>query len=101
MESEDAFRTGVQSLDLFLGGEDNPGLPNRSVILVLGEPSTKFELFTQQILYRIMKTGATDKVLYLSYDGRPQEIVEEMAIYDFQIQPYIDNNKQWEFMDAF
>ncbi|MHA2226537.1 MAG: RAD55 family ATPase [Candidatus Hodarchaeales archaeon] len=101
MESEDAFRTGVQSLDLFLGGEDNPGLPNRSVILVLGEPGTKFELFTQQILYRIMKTGATDKVLYLSYDGRPQEIVEEMAIYDFQIQPYIDNNKQWEFMDAF
>ncbi len=101
MESSQVFRTGVQSLDLFLGGEDNPGLPNKSVILVLGEPGTKFELFTQQILYQILQTKATEKVLYLSYDGRPGEIVEEMAIYNFQLQPYIVAGEKWQFMDAF
>ncbi|UCE13896.1 MAG: hypothetical protein JSV04_01660, partial [Candidatus Heimdallarchaeota archaeon] len=101
MESNQILRTGVQSLDIFLGGEDNPGLPEKSVILVLGEPGTKFELFTQQVLYRLLQTKATEKVVYLSYDGRPHEIVEEMAIYDFKLQPFIMAGEKWQFMDAF
>lgn len=101
MESNQVLRTGVRSLDIFLGGEDNPGLPDKSVILVLGEPGTKFELFTQQVLYRILHTKATEKVVYLYYDGRPHEIVEEMAIYNFQIQPFIKADEKWQFMDAF
>lgn len=101
LESNQILRTGVQSLDLFLGGEDNPGLPDKSVILVLGEPGTKFELFAQQILFTILQTNATEKVVYLSYDGRPQEIIEEMGIYDFNIQPYVVAGEKWQFMDAF
>ncbi|MFX0087269.1 MAG: RAD55 family ATPase [Candidatus Hodarchaeota archaeon] len=100
MESNEVFRTGVQSLDIFLGGEENPGIPNKSVVLVLGEPGTKFELFTQQVLYHVMQIGATDKVIYLSYDGRPKEIVEELAIYDFNLDEFIREGK-WTFMDAF
>lgn len=95
------IRTGVKSLDLFLGGEDNPGIPNRSVILVLGEPGTKFELFTQQILFNTLRTGATEKVLYLAYDGRPAEIVDELAVYDLKLQPFIVAGEKWQFMDAF
>lgn len=101
MRQQKTIRTGVQSLDLFLGGEDNPGLPNKSVILVLGEPGTKFELFTQQILFHTLRTGATNKVIYLDYDGLPHEIVEEMGIYNFQLDPYIVAGKKWQFMDAF
>ncbi len=100
MESDSTFQTGVPSLDRFLGGDHNPGLPNRSVVLVLGEPGTKFEIFTQQILFQILRTQAAEKIIYLSYDGRPQEIVEEMSIYDFQLDPYISSG-QWSFMDAF
>ncbi len=101
MKSENPVRTGVQSIDLFLGGEDNPGIPNKSVILVLGEPGTKFEVFTQQILFSMLKTGATEKVVYLNYDGRPNEIVEELGIYNFQLEPYIVAGEKWQFMDAF
>ena len=101
MSTQKNFRTGVQSLDLFLGGEDNLGLPNKSVILVLGEPGTKFELFTQQILFSALKTGATEKVVYLDYDNRPKEIVEELAIYKLNLEPFIMAGKKWQFMDAF
>ncbi|MHA1971411.1 MAG: RAD55 family ATPase [Candidatus Hodarchaeales archaeon] len=94
------FKTGVQSLDIFVGGEEDPGIPDKSVILVLGEPGTKFELFTQQVLYSIVEHDATEKVLYLSYDGRPQEIVEEMMIYNFDIKKHRDSGI-WKFMDAF
>jgi len=100
LESDQIFRTGVQSLDLFIGGEDNPGIPNKSVILVLGEPGTKFELFTQQILFKIMEVGSTDKIIYLSYDGRPKEITEELSIYNLDLGKYITEGK-WAFMDAF
>lgn len=100
MSNKGNFCTGVRSLDIFLGGEDNPGLPDKSVILVLGEPGTKFEQFTQQILYQVLNTGMTDKVIYLAYDGRPNEIVEEMAIYNFDLKPYISDDR-WKFMDAF
>jgi len=101
LESSQVIRTGVLSLDIFLGGEENPGIPNKSVILVLGEPGTKFELFTQQVLFRMLKTKATEKVVYLSYDGRPKEIVEEMSIYNFHLQPFIEAGEKWKFMDAF
>jgi len=101
MKSLSTIRTGVQSLDLFLGGEEAPGIPNKSVILVLGEPGTKFEVFTQQILFHMLRTGATDKVVYLNYDGRPNEIVEELSIYNFQLEPFIVAGKKWQFMDAF
>ncbi len=101
MGSNQIIRTGVQSLDMFLGGEDNPGIPNKSVILVLGEPGTKFELFTQQVLFEMLKSKATEKVIYLSYDGRPSEIVEEMEIYNFHLQPYMVTGEKWQFMDAF
>lgn len=100
MESESTFQTSVASLDRFLGGEEHPGLPNRSVVLVIGEPGTKFEIFTQQVLFQILRSQAAEKVIYLSYDGRPQEIVEEMLIYDFHLEPYISSG-QWTFMDAF
>ena len=94
------FKTGVLSLDLFVGGEEDPGLPDKSVILVLGEPGTKFELFTQQILYQVLETNASEKILYLSFDGRPQEIEEEMMVYDFDIGKY-STKDTWHFMDAF
>ncbi|MCK4848968.1 MAG: hypothetical protein KAT16_08095 [Candidatus Heimdallarchaeota archaeon] len=95
------IRTGVQSLDLFLGGEDDPGLPNKSVILVLGEPGTKFELFVQQILFQTLKRGSTEKVVYLGYDGRPNEIVDEMNIYGYDLNPFVMAGEKWKFMDAF
>ncbi|MHA1945072.1 MAG: RAD55 family ATPase [Candidatus Hodarchaeales archaeon] len=95
------IRTNVQSLDLFLGGEENPGLPNKSVILVLGEPGTKFEIFVQQILFHTLKSGATDKVVYLSYDGRPDEIIDEMDIYNYNLQPFVMAGEKWKVEDRF
>ncbi len=100
MEQVANFRTGVKSLDMFLGGEDNPGLPDKSVILVLGDPGTKFENFTQQVLFHVLRGGSTDKVIYLSYDGRPHEIVDELSIYDYHLEPFMSDNR-WTFMDAF
>jgi archaellum biogenesis ATPase FlaH len=95
------IETGVKSLDLFLGGEDNPGIPNKSVILVLGEPGTKFEIFVQQILFHALRTGATEKVVYLSYDGQPNEIIDEMNIYNYNLDPFVLAGEKWKFMDAF
>jgi len=95
------IRTGVKSLDLFLGGEDNPGIPNKSVILVIGDPGTKFEIFVQQVLFHTLKTGATEKVVYLSYDGRPNEIIDEMNIYGYNLNPFVMAGEKWKFMDAF
>lgn len=101
MKEEDTLQTGSYNLDMFLGGEENPGVPNRSLILVLGEPGTKFELFTQQILYQMMRSRATKKVLYLAFDGRPKEIIDEMKMFNCPVESYVSAGKKWQFMDAF
>jgi KaiC/GvpD/RAD55 family RecA-like ATPase len=99
----DIIETGSKNLDLFLGGEDNRGIPNKSLILVLGQPGTKFELFTQQILFQMLRSRsrAAKKVIYLSFDGRPKEIVDEMTMFGFPVDSFVSAGGKWEFMDAF
>lgn len=94
------FQTGLRSLDIFLGGEEAPGLPDKSVILVLGEPGTKFVEFTTQILFQILKGGSTEKVIYLSYEKGVEDLVDEMKVYNYDLEPYLQDNR-WDFMDAF
>jgi hypothetical protein len=48
-----------------------------------------------------LKRGSTDKVLYLDYDGRPTEIIDELAIYNLNLQPFVVAGEKWQFMDAF
>jgi KaiC/GvpD/RAD55 family RecA-like ATPase len=100
MSSGHQFQTGLRSLDIFIGGEDNPGLPDKSVILVLGQPGTKFAEFTTQILYQILQRGSTEKVIYLSYEKKMEDIIDEMKVYNYNLDSYIKDGK-WEFMDAF
>ena len=54
------LKTWIEGLDEMLGG----GLPEKSVILMMGEPGSGYDTFAQQILYQNALQGG--KIAYFS-----------------------------------
>jgi len=91
----DVVTTDIPILDRILGG----GLPNGSVIVLMGEPGSGFDLFAQQIMYLKAKNG-NSKVAYFSVDRPSEDVKNEMAIYGWDIEA-LEKENIWAFIDAY
>lgn len=86
------FETGVEGLDDALGG----GLPNRSLLLLIGAPGSHYTTFAQQILYNHVLRG--EKVAYYIVENPSFDVMEDMAVYKWELDKYLQN-KSWIFIN--
>lgn len=87
--------TEILALDRLLGG----GFPRGSVLALMGEPGSGFDLFAQQVMfYKAQNTG--QKVAYFTVDRPAEDVKNEMAIYGWNIEELRGKNL-WMFVDAY
>ena len=67
------IESGIAGFDVAIGGK---GIPDGSLILLLGEPGSGHEIFALQMLQSQAKTGK--KVFYVSVDKPPSEVELEI-----------------------
>jgi circadian clock protein KaiC len=77
--------TGEPALDLILGG----GLPNRTVLMIAGEPGSGKTVLTHQLLFAAARRG--QKCLYFTTLAEPAiKIMRYMQMFDFFDQKLLD-----------
>jgi KaiC/GvpD/RAD55 family RecA-like ATPase len=87
-------RSGIEGLDERLGG----GLPDQSLILVVGGPGSWFDILVQQILYyQASEEGRVVK--YLTIERTPDEVEEDMSLFGWDLSD-LKREKKWRFVDA-
>jgi KaiC/GvpD/RAD55 family RecA-like ATPase len=86
------IETGIEGLDDVLGG----GLPSRSLFLLIGSPGSHYTTFAQQILYNFVVRGG--KVAYYLVENPSFDIVEDMAVYKWDLEKYIEK-ESWLFVN--
>jgi len=87
------LRTRVESLDEMLGG----GLPEKSVVLMTGEPGSGYDILAQQILYQnALQDG---KVAYFSTNRAPDALREDLETFGWNVVP-LQEKGNWIFFDA-
>jgi len=84
-------RTWIDGLDEMLGG----GLPNKSVILVEGDPGSGHDLLAQQILYKCALKG--ENVAYFTAFRAPEIVREDFETFGWNIQS-LEKTGQWKFI---
>ncbi|MHA1124750.1 MAG: RAD55 family ATPase [Candidatus Heimdallarchaeota archaeon] len=86
--------SGIAGFDQTIGG----GIPDGSLILLLGEPGSGFDIFALQLLYEQAKLGK--KVFYVSVDKPPSEVELEMMTFKWSIDTY-KSIGSWTYVDAY
>jgi len=87
--------TGISGFDESVGG-----LPDRSVILLLGGTGTGADLFAQQFLFNSAKRGS--RIVYITIEKPPNDVREELASLGMNIAPFESlKPPRWLFVDAF
>ena len=86
--------SGIKGFDQTIGG----GIPDGSLILLLGEPGSGFDIFALQMLYSQAKAGK--KVFYVAVDKPPSEIELEMMTFKWSIDTY-KSIGSWTYIDAY
>ena len=86
--------SGIAGFDQTIGG----GIPDGSLILLLGEPGSGFDIFALQMLYEQAKMGK--KVFYVSVDKPPSEVELEMMTFKWDIETY-KSIGSWSYIDAY
>jgi KaiC/GvpD/RAD55 family RecA-like ATPase len=86
--------SGIPGFDVTIGG----GIPDGSLILLLGEPGSGHEIFALQVLYSQAKAGK--KVFYVSVDKPPSEVDLEMMTFGWTIDTY-KSIGSWTYIDAY
>ncbi len=84
-------KTWIDGLDEILGG----GLPDKSVILIEGEPGSGHDLLAQQILYRCALKG--ENVAYFTTNREPETLREDFETFGWDIQS-IEKTGHWKFI---
>ena len=87
-------KTGIEGLDEQLGG----GLPEKSLILLLGEPGSGIDVFAQQVLFS--KASKGEKVIYFTAERAPADIEEEMRLFGWDLEK-AKADGSWAFIDAY
>jgi flagellar protein FlaH len=75
------LRLWVEGLDEMLGG----GLPDKSVVVMTGEPGSGYDLLAQQIIFQHALHG--EKVAYFSTSRSRETIKEDLATFGWDITP--------------
>lgn len=84
--------TGIPGLDAILGG----GLPDHSLILVLGEPGSHYNTFVSQVLYNYVYEGG--KVAYYVAETLNTDIMQDMSHFGWDLKEYL-NRGSWVFVN--
>lgn len=85
--------TRIPGLDPRIGG----GLPNASLILVVGTIDSNYTTFVQQVLHnRLTEKG---KVAYYTTENSSTDIETEMESYNWSLKGFLPTN-QWIFVDV-
>ncbi len=85
--ARELIQIGIPSFDERL----KPGIPNNSLILLIGDPGSGFDIFLHQLLY-LRNLHYRSRTLYVSLDRPVTEIQWEMAAYRW-------NSDAWDFID--
>lgn len=87
------IKTWIEGLDETLGG----GLPDKSVILVMGEPGSGYDTFAQQVLHQhALKKG---KVAYITTFRSPDTIREDLEAFGWKVSA-LEKTGRWIFIDV-
>ena len=86
-------KTWIEGLDEVLGG----GLPDKSVILTMGEPGSGYDIFGQQILYQ--HALKENKAAYFTTMMSPDTMKEDFETFGWDV-PSLEKTDQWAFVDV-
>ena len=86
-------KTWIEGLDEMLGG----GLPDKSVILMMGEPGSGYDILGQQILYQHALKG--DKVACFTTIRSSDALKEDFDIFGWDVLS-LEKTDQWVFVDV-
>ncbi len=87
--------TGFSGFDETFGG-----LPDKSLLLLMGGSGTGAEIFAGQLLYNAARKGA--RVLYVTIEKPPSDVREELRGIGADLEPQERTNPpRWNFLDAF
>jgi KaiC/GvpD/RAD55 family RecA-like ATPase len=78
----------VEGLDEMLGG----GLPDKSVVVMTGEPGSGYDLLAQQIIFQRALHG--EKIAYFSTSRSRDTIKEDLAAFGWDIAP-LEEKGNW------
>ena len=87
------LRTWVEGLDEMLGG----GIPEKSVVLMMGEPGSGYDILAQQILYQnALQNG---KVAYFSTSRVSDALTEDFETFGWNVSP-LQEKSNWQFFQV-
>ncbi|MCS7119786.1 MAG: ATPase domain-containing protein [Nitrososphaerota archaeon] len=75
--------SGITGLDTFLDG----GLPDRSLLLILGETGSHYETFVQQVMINHLSNGG--RAAYYLTENLAVDIRQKMEIFRWSLKEYI------------
>lgn len=88
-------KTGLEGFDETFGG-----LPDKTVLALMGGTGTGSELFAQQFLFNAARRNT--KVVYVTIEKPPSDVREELQSVGANLKPLeITNPPRWNFIDAF
>ncbi len=87
------IKTWIEGLDETLGG----GLPDKSVILVMGEPGSGYDTFAQQVLHQHAVKGG--KVAYITTFRSPDNVREDLEAFGWKVSA-LEKTGRWTFIDV-
>jgi len=88
------LKTWIEGLDEMLGG----GLPEKSVILMTGEPGSGYDILAQQVLYHNALHGG--KAAYFSTTRVPEALREDFETFGWNVAP-LQENDNWMFFNVY
>lgn len=94
LDTKKVQTSGIPGFDQTIGG----GIPDGSLILLLGEPGSGHEIFALQMLFEQAKAGK--KIYYVSVDKPPSEVDLEMMTFNWDIDTY-KSIGSWVYVDAY
>jgi len=87
------LKTWIEGLDEILGG----GLPEKSVVVMTGEPGSGYDILAQQILYQNTVQGG--KVAYFSTTRSPEALREDFETFSWNVAP-LQEKGNWMFFNV-
>lgn len=84
------LRLWIEGLDEMLEG----GLPDKSVVLMMGDPGSGYDILAQQIMYQHVLHN--EKVSYISTSRSPDTIREDLAAFGWGTLPF-EESGNWVF----
>jgi len=87
------LRLWIEGLDEMLGG----GLPDKSVVVMTGEPGSGYDILAQQIIYQ--HALHNEKIAYFSTSRSHDTLKEDLSTFGWDVKP-LEDKGNWAFLQA-